>query len=170
MAEKGDEAPEPKKQPKASEAKKITKKTEAAADIDTVQGKKILPVKRKTIAVSKPVVRSKKVKKTSHRDIGIDIEAPIKGCEDENCPFHGKLSVRGIILDVQVVNMKMDGTVVVMRERRHRIEKYQRYEKRTARYLAHLPPCINVQVGDMVKIMECRPLSKSTNMVVIGRI
>ena len=169
MAEKGDEAPEPKRQPKASEAKKVTKKTEAAADIDTVQGKKTLPVKRKAVG-KKPVVRSKKVKKAAHRDLGVDVEAPTKSCEDENCPFHGKLSVRGIILDVQVVNKKMDNTVVVMRERRHRIEKYQRFEKRSSRYLAHLPPCMDVNVGDMVKIMQCRPLSKNTNMVVIGRI
>jgi small subunit ribosomal protein S17 len=170
MAEKGEEVKAVKKQPKASDAKKSTKKTEAAADIDTVQGKKTLPVKRKAAVSKKPVVRSKKVKKAEHRDIGIDIEAPSKACEDENCPFHGTLSVRGIILDVQVVNVKMDHTVVVMRERRHRIEKYQRFEKRSSRFLAHLPPCVNVGVGDMVKVMECRPLSKSTNMVVVGRI
>lgn len=167
MADKVEEVPMVKKQPKASEAKRVTKKTEAAADIDTVQGKKTLPVKR--AAPVKKTVRTKKVKKPKARDIGIDIAPPERECKDENCPFHGSLSVRGIILDVQVVNKKMDRTVVVMRERRHKIEKYQRYEKRSSRYLAHLPPCMEVQVGEMVKIMECRPISKGTTMVVIGR-
>ena len=164
MVDKVEEIPKVKKQPKASEAKRVTKKTEAAADIDTVQGKKTLPVKK-----AAPVKKTVRIKKVKARDIGIDIAPPGKECQDENCPFHGSLSVRGIILDVQVVNKKMDKTVVVMRERRHKIEKYQRYEKRSSRYLAHLPPCMEVQVGEMVKIMECRPISKGTTMVVIGR-
>ncbi len=161
----------PKKaQPKASEAKKITKKTESAAEIDVVQGKKTLPVKR----VNKSVVAVKRVKKAAKaplaRNIGIEMSSPKRSCEDKNCPFHGRLSVRGISLDVQVVSTKMKGTVVVKRERRHYVKKYQRYEKRTSRYLAHLPPCIDLEVGDMVKIMECRPLSKGTSFVVLGRI
>jgi small subunit ribosomal protein S17 len=166
MADKVETVPEVKKQPKASDAKKVTKKTEAAADIDTVQGKKTLPIKK--VAPTKKKTASKKVKKSKARDIGIDIAPPERECDDESCPHHGTLSVRGIILDVQVVNDKMDGTVVVMRERRHKIEKYQRYEKRSSRFLAHLPPCMDVKVGEMVKV-ECRPLSKGTNMVVIGR-
>jgi small subunit ribosomal protein S17 len=121
------------------------------------------------VTARKPV-RSKRIKKPKSRDIGIDIAAPSRSCEDDNCPHHGTLSVRGIILDGQVVSKKMDHTVVVMRERRHHIEKYQRYEKRSSRYLAHLPPCIEVQVGEMVKIMECRPVSKGTTMVVVGRV
>ncbi|MEN6294046.1 MAG: 30S ribosomal protein S17, partial [Methanobacterium sp.] len=32
---------------------------------------------------------------------------------------------------------------------------------------AHLPDCMNVNVGDSVKIAECRPLSKTKNFVVI---
>ena len=162
-----------KKQPKASEAKKVTKKTESAAEIDVVQDKKNITVRKK--AQEAPVKRVKrtraaKPKKDPSRDIGIDIESPAKACEDPNCPFHGTLSVRGFSLDVQLVSAKMDKSVVVMRERRHYIKKYQRYEKRSSRFLAHMPPCIEAQVGDMVKVMECRPISKGTNMVVIGRI
>ena len=166
-----DKTSAPKKaQPKASEAKKITKKTESAAEIDVVQGKKTLPVKR----VGKPAAVGKRVKKAPKaplaRNIGIEMPPPKRSCEDRNCPFHGRLSVRGISLDVQVVSTKMKGTVVVKRERRHYVKKYQRYEKRTSRYMAHLPPCIDLSVGDMVKIMECRPLSKGTSFVVLGRI
>ncbi|MFO8052105.1 MAG: 30S ribosomal protein S17 [Thermoplasmatota archaeon] len=175
MATKEEAAPaEEKKQPKASEAKKITKKTESAAEIDTVQAKRTVPVKRKKkkTEVKKPLAKkTKKAKKRPKaRDVGIDIEAPMKECDDPNCPFHGTLSARGFIWDVQVVSKRMDRTVVVMRERRHYIQKYQRFEKRTSRFFAHKPPCIDIEVGDMVKVMECRPLSKGTNMVVLGRI
>ncbi|MFW3145265.1 MAG: 30S ribosomal protein S17 [Thermoplasmatota archaeon] len=102
--------------------------------------------------------------------MGVDITLPERECDDPNCPFHGTLPVRGFSFDVQVVSRKMERTVVVMRERRHYIKKYQRYEKRSSRFLAHLPPCLDVETGDMVRIMECRPLSKSTSMVVLGRI
>jgi small subunit ribosomal protein S17 len=150
-------------------AKQGTKKTASASEIDTVQMKKKLPVRK---AQAKPAgpVRTRKAKTAPAKNIGIPVTPPEKGCDDKFCPYHGKLSVRGIILDVQIVAKKMQGTVVVKRERRHYVKKYQRYEKRSSRYLAHLPPCMNVEVGDMVKVMECRPLSKNTSMVVVGRI
>lgn len=177
MATKEDVAPaekkvEEKKQPKASEAKRITKKTESAAEIDTVQAKKTMPVKRKTAAKAKKstVKRAVKKAKPKAKDIGIDVDPPTKECDDPNCPFHGNLSTRGFTWDVQVVSKKMDRTVVVMRERRHYIKKYQRFEKRSSRFFAHKPPCIDIEIGDMVKVMECRPLSKGTNMVVVGRL
>ncbi len=173
MATKKEEtAPELKKQPKASEAKKVTKKTESAAEIDVVQSKKTMTIKRKSTAASSKVKKTKivKSKKVKSRDIGVDIDPPTRGCDDPNCPFHGNLPVRGFSIDVQLVSNKMDRTVVVMRERRHTIQKYQRYEKRSSRYLAHMPPCLDAEVGDMVRIMECRPISKGTTKVVIGRI
>ncbi|MBN1538977.1 MAG: 30S ribosomal protein S17 [Candidatus Thermoplasmatota archaeon] len=162
-----------RKQPKASEAKKVTKKTESAAEIDVVQSKKTVTIRKKPEAP--------KARKTGRisggrgsiikaRDIGVDIEKPSKDCDDPNCPFHGTLSVRGFSFDVQLVSKKMERTVVVMRERRHYIKKYQRFEKRSSRFFAHMPPCIEADIGDMVRVMECRPVSKGTTMVVIGRI
>ena len=47
------------------------------------------------------------------------------------------------------------------------VPKYERYEKRTSRYLAHSPPCFQVKIGDELSIMECRPLSKRVSYVVI---
>ncbi|HZK30637.1 MAG TPA: 30S ribosomal protein S17, partial [Methanoregula sp.] len=49
----------------------------------------------------------------------------------------------------------------------HYIRKYKRYEKRSSKLHAHSTPCLHAKVGDMVKIAECRPLSKSTTFVVI---
>ena len=41
-------------------------------------------------------------------------------------------------------------------------------EKRTSVLSAHLPSCIgDVNVGDNVKVMECRPLSKTVSFCVI---
>jgi small subunit ribosomal protein S17 len=48
------------------------------------------------------------------------------------------------------------------------MDKYERFEKRTSAVSAHLPACIGeVNVGDSVKIMECRPLSKTISFCVI---
>ncbi|MEW5760027.1 MAG: 30S ribosomal protein S17 [Candidatus Thermoplasmatota archaeon] len=110
----------------------------------------------------------KKLKKVS-RDIGIDVTPPSKKCEDKNCPFHGKLSVRGQIFEGLVLSDKMDKSVIVKRDRLRYIPKYERYEKRTSKYPAHNPPCINARAGDKVRIMECRPLSKTISFVVIER-
>ena len=101
--------------------------------------------------------------------IGINVEEPKEKCDDPNCPFHGHLKVRGIIIKGKVVSTAMQKTVVVERERLHYVPKYERYEKRTSRYKAHLPTCIKVKKGDEVIIMECRPLSKTKHFVVVAK-
>ena len=87
---------------------------------------------------------------------------------DENCPFYGSLRLRGQIIEGNIAQVGMTKTVVVERQQTRNMPKYERYEKRTHRYLAHLPSCIGeVAVGDKVRIMECRPLSKKVNFCVI---
>jgi len=87
---------------------------------------------------------------------------------DENCPFYGSLRLRGQIIEGNIAQVGMTKTVVVERQQTRHMPKYERYEKRTHRYLAHLPSCIGeVDVGDKVRIMECRPLSKMVNFCVI---
>ncbi|MBN1455027.1 MAG: 30S ribosomal protein S17, partial [Methanomicrobia archaeon] len=41
--------------------------------------------------------------------------------------------------------------------------------KRQSKIHAHNPPCINAKVGDIVKIAECRPLSKTKSFVVVEK-
>ena len=101
------------------------------------------------------------------RDIGIDVPAPAQSCEDQHCPFHGKLSVRGQAIDGVVVTTRMQRTVVVERKYLRYIQKFERYEKRTRRMLAHAPPCLGLAAGARVTLMECRPLSKTVSFVVI---
>ena len=103
------------------------------------------------------------------RDIGINVKAPEEACNDPNCPFHGTLPVRGQTIVGTVKTNRMQGSVIVEKEHMRYVPKYERYEKRTSKYAAHCPPCINVEVGDEVRIMECRPLSKTISFVVVER-
>ena len=109
-------------------------------------------------------------KQTAARDIGIDVVPPRDRCDDKHCPFHGELSVRGQILDGTVVSTKMRQTVIVKKEHMKKLAKYERFEKRTRRMLAHSPPCLRLGVGDRVTLMECRPLSKTVSFVVIEKL
>ncbi|CAD7767941.1 30S ribosomal protein S17 [Candidatus Methanoperedenaceae archaeon GB50] len=101
------------------------------------------------------------------RDIGLDVEPPEKECDDVKCPFHGRLSVRGSLLDGVVISSRMERTVVVERRFERKIQKYERFEKRRSRIHAHNPPCIDASEGDRVRIAECRPLSKTKSFVVV---
>lgn len=59
-----------------------------------------------------------------------------------------------------VVSDKMDKTIVVSTEESRRHSLYGKSEKFTKKYMAH-DENNECQVGDKVKIMETRPLSKN---------
>ena len=59
----------------------------------------------------------------------------------------------------QVVSDKMDKTVVVRVERLVRDTRYQKYVRHYSRFMAHDEEN-NCGVGDRVRIIEHRPLSK----------
>jgi small subunit ribosomal protein S17 len=101
------------------------------------------------------------------RDIGLDVRAPKARCDDRHCPFHGRLSLRGQVLEGTVVSVGMQRTAVVERTLLHFVPKFERYEKRRRRYLAHAPPCLNVPVGHRVRIAETRPLSKLVTFCIV---
>lgn len=58
-----------------------------------------------------------------------------------------------------VVSNKMDKTVVVAVERRVLHTLYRKYVRRTSTFMVHDPEN-SCQVGDKVRIIETRPLSK----------
>ena len=101
------------------------------------------------------------------RDVGLDVRAPKGRCDDRHCPFHGRLSVRGQVLEGTVVSTAMQRTAVVERTLLHFIPKYERFVKRRRRYLAHAPPCLAVPVGHRVRIAETRPLSKLVSFCIV---
>ena len=103
------------------------------------------------------------------RNIGIKVNPPKGTCNDEKCPFHGKLSVRGRIFEGVVVSDRAKKTVIVQWEYYHYVPKYERYERRKTKVAAHNPLCIDAKKGDIVKIAECRPISKTKSFVVIEK-
>lgn len=102
-------------------------------------------------------------------NIGLETQPPKQSCDDDYCPYHGNLKVRGRILTGTVVSDKMRKTVTVEREYLHHVKKYMRYEKRRSKILAHNPPCISAKLGDIVKIAECRPIAKNVAFVVVEK-
>ncbi len=113
------------------------------------------------MAEEKQKKEKKKVEKTS------------VNCEDKFCPLHGveKLKLRGRVFQGVVIK-KFKGRVVIRFERILKIRKYERYEKRWTKLHARLPDCMEekINVGDLIEIAECRPLSKIIHFVVVGKI
>ncbi len=68
------------------------------------------------------------------------------------------------------ITKKFPTRVVVEFERTVYISKYERYYKKKTRLHAYLPQGLNVNVGDYVKLQECRPLSKIIHFIVIEKI
>mgnify|MGYP001626407420 FL=1 len=102
-------------------------------------------------------------------NIGIEgLSPPEKECKDEKCAWHGKIKVRGRIFEGIVVSIRPQKTAIIEREYFHYIPKYERYERRHSRLYAHLPPCMDVKIGDKVIIGETRKLSKTKAFVVLG--
>ncbi|MEM3393628.1 MAG: 30S ribosomal protein S17, partial [Candidatus Methanomethylicia archaeon] len=69
-----------------------------------------------------------------------------------------------------VASDKMKNSIVVRKDYLHYVRKYMRYEKRRSKILAHNPPCIEAKQGDIVKIAECKPISKNISFVVVEKI
>ena len=103
------------------------------------------------------------------RNIGINVKAPDRVCEDPNCPFHGSLRVRGKILTGKVVSVSAKDMAVVQRESTKYNKKYMRYLKKRHKLHAHLSPCLDLKLGDKVSVAECRPISKTVSFVVVGK-
>ena len=101
------------------------------------------------------------------KTIGIKVKAPTKECADKKCPFHGNIKGRGRAFTGIVLKKDVHRSATVEWTRKIKIPKYERFEKKRTKIHVHNPSCIDASEGDNVKIMECRPLSKTKNFVVI---
>jgi len=104
--------------------------------------------------------------------VGLGFKAPREALEgsyiDKKCPFTGNVSIRGRILTGVVQKLKMQRTIVIRRDYLHYIRKYNRFEKRHRNMSVHLSPAFrDVEIGDVVTIGECRPLSKTVRFNVL---
>jgi small subunit ribosomal protein S17 len=104
------------------------------------------------------------------KNTGLDVEAPKEKCNDRNCPFHGNLKVRGRQFKGVVISSKMHNTATIEWTRTEYIPKYERYEQKRSKIKAHNPKCISAAEGDLVRVIGCRPLSKTKNMVIIEKL
>lgn len=104
------------------------------------------------------------------KKIGVDVKLPTQKCEDKHCPFHGTLKVRGKIFTGIITKGDTHKTATVEWSRLFYLPKYERYERRRTRIKVHNPSCINAKIGSTVKIMECKPISKTKNFVIIERV
>jgi len=89
-------------------------------------------------------------------------------CTDKRCPVHGEISLRGKTLQGKVVSTGMAKSIIVEIERTEKDQKYHRFHRLRSRIAAHVPECMTVEKGMMVKIAECRKLSKTKSFVVTG--
>lgn len=109
---------------------------------------------------------NKMEKKKMKKDKNVEVS-----CNDKLCPFHGekgkRLKLRGRTFEGNVLK-KFHGRVVIEFDRMNYVRKYERYEKRKTKLHARLPNCLDeeVNVGDRVRIVETRPISKIIHFVV----
>lgn len=88
-------------------------------------------------------------------------------CKDPKCPIHGSLRTRGAVFKGKVVSAKTRKSAVVEIPSLQRVRKYERLEKRRSKIHAYVPECMRVREGDVVRIAECRKLSKTKAHVVV---
>jgi len=125
-------------------------------------------LKQVTVNLNKKVpLTSKKPKSLRHvKGVGLGFKTPREAIDgtyiDKKCPFTGNVSIRGRILNGVVTKMKMQRTIIIRRDYLHYVKKYNRFEKRHRNMPVHLSPCFrDVNLGDIVTIGECRPISKT---------
>ncbi len=109
--------------------------------------------------------------KTTIKNIGIKVSQPnIASSRDKHDPFFGNLKVRGKVFVGKVISAKAHRTAKIEFIRLFPLKKYERFEKRRTRLMVHNPDSINAKEGDIVRVMECRPISKTKNFVIIEKV
>lgn len=80
------------------------------------------------------------------------------------------IASRGRTFTGTVISAKAPLTVTVEWFRKILVPKYERFETRRSRIKAHNPQEINAKEGDMVKVQECKKLSKTKNFIIIEKL
>jgi small subunit ribosomal protein S17 len=125
--------------------------------------------KKKTGQKAEPLANSSenqiKEKKQPQKEKGSTI------CNDAKCHIHGKLKARGRIFEGRVTK-KFPTRITIEFERMIYIKKYERYLRSKTKVHAHLSKCMEneINVGDLIQIQECRPLSKIIHFIVIKKL
>ena len=120
-----------------------------------------MPPKKKTKTMKKQETKKHEAKESPQSE----------NCNDRNCHIHGNLKVRGRIFEGRVTK-KFHKRVVIEFERMIYVRKYERYARSKTKVHAHLPTCMEnkIQIGDLIRVQECRPLSKIIHFAVTEKI
>lgn len=101
------------------------------------------------------------------KTIGIEVKSPKNKCEDKNCPFHGNLKIRGRMFTGKIMSKDTHKTAKVQWKTQVLIKKYERFKTKLSKIKVHNPRCIDASVGDIVKVAETKPISKTKKFVIV---
>ncbi len=79
------------------------------------------------------------------------------------------VSARGRVFE-GVITKHFPKRVVIEIERTMFVPKYERFYKKKTRIHARIPDGMHVGVGDLIRVQECRPLSKIIHHIVIEKV
>ena len=86
-------------------------------------------------------------------------------------PVSKRIGTRGKTFE-GIVKKKFPKRIVIEFEKMIYIRKYERYAPSRTKIHARLPESMEdkINVGDLIKVQECRPLSKIIHFIVIKKI
>ena len=93
-----------------------------------------------------------------------------KECQDVNCPIHGKISVRGKLIEGKVIRKKSLKTAYIEIKKTKFLRKYERYLTDKTKLAVHCSDCLDISVGDVVLCGETRKISKKKSFVILKKI
>lgn len=111
------------------------------------------------------------MKKQKEKIEKVEEKNVVETIDDRDCPIHGSLKTRGRTFEGRVIK-KFPKRLVISFERMIYVRKYERYAKSRTKIHARLPICMEkeINLGDLIWVQECRPLSKIIHFVVIKKI
>src|SRR3989338_1904378 len=82
-----------------------------------------------------------------------------------------RIGTRGRIFEGIVIK-KFPKRIVIVLESTVYVRKYERYAKARSKIHARLPESLEkeINIGDLIKVQECRPLSKIIHFIAINKI
>jgi small subunit ribosomal protein S17 len=91
--------------------------------------------------------------------------------ESKNLATASGVAVRGRIFK-GVVTRKFPKRIAIEFDRTVKIPKFERFMKKKTRIHARLPDemASQIHIGDLIRVQECRPLSKMIHFVVIEKL
>ena len=116
----------------------------------------------------KSVVKNKMKEEKTKKKVA---EKTSESCGDRDCSVHGSLKSRGRTFEGRVIK-KFHKRITIEFERMIYVRKYERYKKSKTKIHARLPVCMEkeINVGDLILVQECRPLSKIIHFVFLRKV